>query len=76
MKLMEIPMVETVPKGLEERPEELEIRRRIENIQTTTLDRILRRVLETWQDSDSSERPLAEADVKNSQTVKWFQDII
>ena len=39
----------TVPKGLEERLEELEIRGRIETIQTTTIRvvRILRRVLET-----------------------------
>ena len=39
----------TVPKGLERRPEELEIRRRIETIQTTEFlrsARILRRVME------------------------------
>ena len=48
----------------------MEIRGWVENIQTTALlksARILRRVLETW--GDPSERPSANADVKNSQEV-------
>ena len=58
-------------KGLKD----LEIKERVETIQTTALlrtVRILRRVQETWRDlcySDSSERPSALADVKNSQGV-------
>ena len=42
----------TVPKGLEDKLEELEIRGRIENIQSATwskLARILRKVLEKYQ---------------------------
>ena len=43
----------TVTKGLLKRREDLEVGRRVENIQITTLlrtARILRRVLETWED--------------------------
>ena len=43
----------SVPNGLEKKQEELEIRRRIETIQTMALlrsARILRCVLETWGD--------------------------
>ena len=43
----------TILKGLEKRLEELEIRGRIETIQMTALlspVRILRRILETWED--------------------------
>ena len=52
MKVTMIPIVVGVlgmiPKGLEKRLEAIEIRGRIESIQTTTLlARILRRVLET-----------------------------
>ena len=54
MKLMVISIVigalETIPKGLIKRLENLEIRRQAESIQTTTLlrsARILRKVLET-----------------------------
>ena len=55
-------------KGLED----LEIKGRVETIRTTTLlttARILRRVLETCCHSNFSERPSANADVKNSQRV-------
>ena len=46
---------------------DLEIRRWKETMSTTALlglARILRRVLQTWWDSDSSEKPSADADVK------------
>ena len=60
----------TVTKGLLKWLEDLEVSRRVETIQTTTLlrtARILRRVLEeTCCHSNSSERPSANADVKNS----------
>ena len=49
--------------------EQLEINGRIEIIQTTTLlksAKILKRVLETWEDSDSSESTPAKAGVENS----------
>ena len=75
MRLKLIPIVVcafgTVPKGLEKRPEQLEIKGRIETLPTIALfrsARILRRVLETWVDSyhlDSSERPPADMGVKN-----------
>ena len=63
----------TVTNGLVQGPEELEIRGRMETIQTTALlisARILRRVLETRYHSDSSGKPSANAGVKNSQTSK------
>ena len=57
MRVIVIPVVVdalgTVPKGLESRLEELEIRRRIKIIQATVLlriVRIMRKVLETWED--------------------------
>ena len=56
----------TVTKGLSKRLEDLEIRGRVEIIQTTALlrtARIMKRVLE------SSERTLADADVKNCQGI-------
>ena len=59
----------TVTKGLLKRLEDLEVGGRVETIQTTTLlrtARILRRILETCCHSDSSEKPSANADVKNS----------
>ena len=61
----------TVTKGLLKGLEDLEVGGRVETIQTTALlktARILRGVLETWGDllSNSSERPSANADVKNS----------
>ena len=74
MRVTVIPVVIgalwTVSKKLDKkRSEKLEIRGRIETIQTTALlrsVRILRRVLETWKNSDSSERMPALVDVKNS----------
>ena len=58
MKVMVIPTVidalDTVTKGLIQRIGDLEIRGKVETIQTTVLlrsARILRRVLETWEDS-------------------------
>ena len=62
----------TVTKGLLKGLEDLEIRGRVKTIQSTTLlrtARILRRVLETCCHSNSSERPSAKTDVKNSQGV-------
>ena len=73
MKATIIPIVNgalgTVTKGYLKGLEELEVGERVETIQTTTLlrtARILRRVLETCCHSNSSERPSANADVKNS----------
>ena len=40
----------TVPKGLQRRQEEFEIRRRIETTALLRSARILRGVLETWED--------------------------
>ena len=59
----------TVTKGLLKGLEDLEVGGRVETIQTTALlrtARILRRVLETYCYSDSSEKPSANADVKSS----------
>ena len=76
MKVMFIPIIigalGTVTEGLSKRLDELEIRGGVETIYTTTLlrsTRILRRVLETCCHSNFSERPSADADVKNSQRV-------
>ena len=76
MKVSIIPIVigafGTVPKALLKGLEDFEVDGRVETIQITTLlrtARILRRVLETWETcchSNSSERPSADADVKNS----------
>ena len=66
----------TVIKWLEKRLKDLEVRGCVKTIQTTALlrsDRILKKVLEigvTCCHSDSSERPLSNADVKNSQGIK------
>ena len=64
-------------KDLGKKLEELEIKGRIETIETTALDGIFRRVLEEfWKPqetcchSDSSERPPAEDTAKHSQGVK------
>ena len=66
-------------KGLERRREELEIRGRIDTIQSTALLRsakILGRVLDSWSPEEtcclsvSSERPPIKTGVKNSQVVK------
>ena len=58
----------TVTKGLLKGQEDLEVGGRVETIQTAILlrsARMLRRVLETCCHSNSSERPSANADVKN-----------
>ena len=68
----------TVTKGLLKGLEDLEVGGRVEIIQTTALlrmTRIPRRVLETWVTcchSNSSERPSAKTDVKNSQGVNNY----
>ena len=65
-----IEALDIVTKGLIKGLEDLEIKGRVETIQTTTLlrsVRILRRVLETCCHSDSREKPSADADVKNSE---------
>ena len=77
MKVTIIPIVigalGTVTKGLIQGEEDLEIRERVETIQTIALlrsARIQRRVLEeTRCHSHSCERPLANADVRNSHGV-------
>ena len=59
----------TVTKGLLKGLEDLEVGGRVETILTSTLlgtVRILRRVLEICCHSNSSERPLAKGDGKNS----------
>ena len=62
----------TVTKGLLKGLEDLEVGGRVETIQMKSLlrtARILRRVLETWGDcchSNFSEKPSANADVKNT----------
>ena len=76
MKVTFIPIVidalGTVTEGLLKGLEDLEIRGRVETIQTTILlrsARILRRVLKTWGDfshSNFSERLSANTDEKNS----------
>ena len=61
-----------VTKGLLKGLEDLEVGGRVKTIQMTALlrtARILRRVLKTWGHSNSSERPSANTDVKNSQGV-------
>ena len=69
---IEIGTLGTVTKGLVKGLEDLEIRGRVETIQTTALlisTRILRRILEICCHSDSSERPSAYVEVKISQGV-------
>ena len=81
MKVTVIPIVisplgtvtKGLVKGLVKGLEDVEIRERVETIETTGLlrsTRILRRVLETCCHSDSCEKPLANAGVKNSQISK------
>ena len=58
----------TITKGLVQALEDLEKRERVDTIETTALlrlARILRRVLETCCHSNSCEKPLAIAGVKN-----------
>ena len=54
MKVTVMPIVfgalGTIPKGLKNGLEDLEIRGQVETVQTTTSARILGRVLETWKD--------------------------
>ena len=73
MKVTIVPIVigalGTISKGLLKGLEDLEVGGGVETIQTTALlrtARILRRNLETWEDSDSNEKPSANTDVKNS----------
>ena len=71
MKVTIIPIVigafETVTKGLLKGLEDLEVGGRVEIIQTTTLWRTESwKLEETYYHSNSSERPSANADVKNS----------
>ena len=73
MKVTNAPIVigalGTITKGLLKDLEDLEVGGRVETIQTTALlrtARILRRVPETWGHSNSSEKPSANTDVKNS----------
>ena len=73
MKVTIIPIVigafGTITKGLLKGLEDLEVEGRVETIQITALlriERILRGVLETCCHSNSSERPSANVDVKNS----------
>ena len=64
-----IGALDTVTKGLLKGLKDLEIRGRVETIQTTTLlrsARILRRVLETCCHSNFRERPSANTEVKSS----------
>ena len=79
MKVTILPIVictlGTVTKGLVKGMEDLEIKKWVETIQTTALlrsVRILRKswILEETCHSNSSERPSANADVKNTQAVK------
>ena len=62
----------TITKGLLKGPEDLEVGKRVETIQTTAMlrtARILRQVLETWGDLlslKSQWKPSANTDVKNS----------
>ena len=54
-----IGALDTVTEGLMKGSKDLDIRGRVETIQTTTLLRsakILKRILDTWEDSKSSER--------------------
>ena len=70
--LLLIIIIGIVTKGLVQRQEDLEIREQVETIQTITFlraARILRRVLETYYHSDTSEKPSAIAGVKNSQKL-------
>ena len=76
MKVTIVPTVigtlGTITKGLLKGPDDLEVGGRVETIQTTALlrtARILRRVLDTCCHSNSSEKPSANTDVKNSKGV-------
>ena len=67
----------TITKGLLKGLEDLEVGGLVETIQTTALlitARILRRVLEICCHSNSSEKPSANTDVKNSKGVNNNND--
>ena len=67
-----IGALSTVTERLLKKLEDLEVGGRVETMQTTALlrtARMLRRVLETCCDSNSSEGPSTDADVRNSQAV-------
>ena len=69
---IEIGAFGTITKGLLKDLKDLEVSGRVETIQMTALLRMarnLRRVLETWCYSDSSEKYSANTDVKNSKGV-------
>ena len=77
MKGVVIPVITgslgTIAKGLVKGREDFKISGQVESIQTTVLlrsARILRRVQKTCCHSNSSERPSANTNVKNSQGVK------
>ena len=73
-----ISALRTILKGFVRGLEELEIRGQVKTIQTTALlrsARIQRRVQETCCQSNSSERPSANAGVKNSQLLGIVQEI-
>ena len=74
MKVMVIPIVigapDTISKGFVNGLKDIKMRGQVETIQTPALLRlakILRRVLEAWGHSNSSERPSANAGLKHSQ---------
>ena len=76
MKVMIVPIVigafGTITKGLLKGLKDLEAGRRVETIQMAALlrtARILKRVLETYFHSNSSEKPSANTDVRNSKRV-------
>ena len=73
MKVRVIPVVTgvlgKVIKGLVQWEEDLEIRGQVETIQTTVLLR-LTRILKSVLEINSSEKPLANAGMKNSQKTK------
>ena len=69
MKPIMISTFGTITKGLLMGLEDLDVGGQVETIKTTVLlrmARILRSVLETYCHSNSSERPSANVDVKNS----------
>ena len=74
MKVTAVPIVigaiGTVTKGLVQRLKNLEIRGRVETIQTPALLRLVRILKKVLEASDSSEKPSANAGVKNSQKSK------
>ena len=77
MKVAVIPIVTgalgTIPNGLVQGLEDLKITGQVETIQTTVLlrsARILKRVLESWYHSNSSEKPSTNAYRKNYQRSK------